>query len=205
MEGQDWDRKVRGHEAFRHAYDSTPPWDIGRPQPAIVAAADSGWIRGHVLDAGCGTGEHALLAAGRGLSATGVDVVPEAIAIAERKAAERGLDAQFLVGDMLEADDLVRGVDTVIDVGFFHVLDDEDRARYRDMLRRLVATGGNLVLLCFSDRVPGDAGPRRISAKEIRECFADGWRIESLDEAALDVAYGPVDSVHAWRAVIGRV
>ena len=48
-----------------------PPWDIGRPQPAFLALADAGVIRGRVLDVGCGTGEHVLLCADRGLDAVG--------------------------------------------------------------------------------------------------------------------------------------
>lgn len=53
----DWDA------IYRSA--TPPPWDIGRPQPAFVRLADSGLLAGRVLDAGCGTGEHALLAAAR--------------------------------------------------------------------------------------------------------------------------------------------
>src|SRR5687768_17028320 len=40
------------------------PWDIGRPQPVFVKAADH--IIGPILDAGCGTGENALFFAERG-------------------------------------------------------------------------------------------------------------------------------------------
>ena len=54
-------------------YASPPPWDIGRPQPAFLGLARAGLIRGRVLDAGCGTGEHTLMAAGLGLDATGAD------------------------------------------------------------------------------------------------------------------------------------
>lgn len=42
------------------------PWDIGRPQQAFVRLADEGRLTGRLLDAGCGTGEHALLAVSRG-------------------------------------------------------------------------------------------------------------------------------------------
>jgi hypothetical protein len=45
-------------EHFRSSYAGSPPWDIGKPQPAFQAAADK--VVGSVLDAGCGTGEHAL-------------------------------------------------------------------------------------------------------------------------------------------------
>ena len=43
-----------------------------------------------VLDAGCGTGEHTLMAAALGLEATGFDVAATAIAIANTKARDRG-------------------------------------------------------------------------------------------------------------------
>ena len=58
----------------------TPPWDIGRPQPAIAALAEAGRFVGSVLDVGCGTGETALWLAARGLTAWGVDASSTAIA-----------------------------------------------------------------------------------------------------------------------------
>src|SRR5438105_14319377 len=74
-------------------YTSPPPWDIGRPQPAFLNLARTGFIRGRVLDAGCGTGEHTLMAAGLGLDATGV---AGALRAAEQKARERALPARSL-------------------------------------------------------------------------------------------------------------
>ena len=72
-------------EDFDGFYAGTPPWDIGRPQPVFLSLAEAGAIRGRVLDVGCGTGEHALMAAGMGLEATGIDSAPTAIALAEAK------------------------------------------------------------------------------------------------------------------------
>src|SRR4051812_9068874 len=82
-------------------YTRTPPWDIGRPQPAFLTLAEAGSIRGQVLDVGCGTGEHTLMAAALGLSATGVDLASTALRAAEEKARQRGLTAQFLRHDAL--------------------------------------------------------------------------------------------------------
>jgi hypothetical protein len=48
---------------FEAAYEATPPWDIGAPQPAFATLAADGRLRGRVLDVGCGTGEHVLMAA----------------------------------------------------------------------------------------------------------------------------------------------
>src|SRR5919197_5557296 len=91
-----------GAEGFDALYAGAPPWDIGRPQPAFLELADAGALQGRVLDVGCGTGEHALMAAARGLDATGIDAAPSAIAIAQAKARERGLSARFLVWDALD-------------------------------------------------------------------------------------------------------
>ena len=88
--------------SFNDAYLGTPPWDIGRPQGAFRALADAGELRGRLLDSGCGTGEHALMAASIGLEATGIDDSPLAIEKAQTKARESGLDVRFVVGSVLE-------------------------------------------------------------------------------------------------------
>ena len=44
--------------AFESAYAGQAPWDMGRPQKAIIDVADQ--ITGSILDAGCGTGEEEL-------------------------------------------------------------------------------------------------------------------------------------------------
>jgi 2-polyprenyl-3-methyl-5-hydroxy-6-metoxy-1,4-benzoquinol methylase len=58
------------------------PWDIGRPQPALVRLAAEGGFAGAVLDAGCGTGENALHVAALGLQVLGVDVAETAVSTA---------------------------------------------------------------------------------------------------------------------------
>src|SRR5215813_168079 len=80
---------------FEDFYEGKAPWDIGKPQRVFAAVADQ--VTGPVLDAGCGTGEHALFFAARGHRVTGIDFVEEAIRRARRKAAERRLLVQFLI------------------------------------------------------------------------------------------------------------
>src|SRR5579872_3447642 len=102
----------RSIEDFDEMYRGTPPWDIGRPQPVFLRLADEGLIQGRVLDAGCGTGEHVLMAAERGLDVTGVDAAPSAIEAAQRKAADRGLTARLVVFDALRLAELQEQFDT---------------------------------------------------------------------------------------------
>ncbi len=108
-----------------YASGTPAPWDIGRPQPAFVRLAEGGLLSGRVLDAGCGTGEHALLAAAHGADAVGIDISPRAIGQAREKAAARGLAARFEVGDALGLGQSGMTFDTVIDSGLFHVFDDQ--------------------------------------------------------------------------------
>ena len=193
-----------GSFSFDEIYAGSPPWDIGRPQPAFQALADVGELRGRVLDVGCGTGEHALLAAGLGFDATGVDTAPTAISLAEGKARDRGLSARFLVHDALDLSSLGERFDTVLDSGLFHVFDDDDRLRYVDSLRAVTAPGGRYFLLCFSDQQPGEFGPRRVTEDEIRTSFGEGWRVDSIEASTMAVTFTPTGAL-AWLASITRI
>ncbi|MBV9660589.1 MAG: class I SAM-dependent methyltransferase [Acidimicrobiales bacterium] len=191
----------RGFEDFNDSYLGTPPWDIGRPQPVFAALMEEGAIRGRVLDAGCGTGEHTLMAAARGLDATGIDASPRAIEIAKSKATDRDITARFVVLDALALHDLEEQFDTVLDSGLFHVFDDERRSRYVTALAAVVRPGGCLLLACFSDRQPGDWGPRRVTQAELQMAFAGQWTIESIEPAQFHTNLDP-PLAEAWLARI---
>jgi SAM-dependent methyltransferase len=196
--GRAVDRSV---EDFDESYSGTPPWDIGRPQPVFAALVEEGAFSGRVLDAGCGTGEHTLMVAGRGLDATGIDASPKAIQIAKRKATDRGVAARFVIWDALALADFNQQFDTVLDSGLFHVFDDERRARYVTSLAAVVRPRGCVLLACFSDRQPGEWGPRRVRQNELRDAFADGWVIESIEPVRFHTNLEP-PIAEAWLARI---
>jgi SAM-dependent methyltransferase len=183
--------------------EGTPAWDIGRPQPAFEQLAAAGDLVGRVLDVGCGTGEHALLAASLGHEAVGVDLSARAIEMATTKATERVLDVRFVVADALRLVDLGEQFDTVLDCGLLHVLGDSDRERYVGSLADVVRPGGRVHLLCFSDGQPGDWGPRRLTRDEIQAAFAAGWEIESVEPAVIDLTWDAAGAV-AWQLAATR-
>ena len=182
----------------------SPPWDIGRPQPDFVRLADAGELAGQVLDVGCGTGEQVMLAATHGAEAMGVDIAELAIQRARDKAEERGIHATFQVADAMHLDRLGRKFDVITDSGLFHVFSDDERPPFVSSLRSALRPGGIYYMMCFSDRQPGDWGPRRVSKAEIRASFADGWSIRSIEPAQFDVAIES-ERAQAWLATIERL
>ena len=87
---------------------------------------------------------------------------------------------------------------------------DDDRARYVKGLASVVAPGGRVFLLCFSDREPPGDGPRRISQPEVFAAFADGWEVESIQQSRFEVrpdlegVQFSVGGPLAWYCVIRR-
>ena len=190
---------------FAQAYKGTPPWDIGRAQPALQAVADAGLVTGPVLDAGCGTGENALFFAARGFEVVGVDGVEAAIAAARAKAEARGLAAEFLVHDALTLEDLGRRFNTVVDSGLFHTFDDGERRRYVAALAATTALHARVFVLCFSELETSEGGPRRVTQAELREAFdAPPFRVMTIEaaEMATNLDGG---GCKAWRASVERV
>jgi cyclopropane fatty-acyl-phospholipid synthase-like methyltransferase len=188
---------------FDSAYKGRPPWDIGRPQKEFVELARRGEISGSILDIGCGTGENALFFAGEGHEVWGIDSSPQAIQKAREKASGRGLPIHFLVQNVLDLTRLNRKFDTATDSGFFHTLSDEDRPVFVKNLAAILSPAGRYFMLCFSDLEPGEYGPRRITQREIRESFRDGWTIHYIRPAIFE-SHTRAEGSRAWFSSISR-
>jgi ubiquinone/menaquinone biosynthesis C-methylase UbiE len=197
-------------ERFEQMYQGQAPWDIGGPQPSIERLEAAGQIHGSVLDVGCGTGDNALFLASRGHETWGLDFVAAAIERAKAKAAQRGLDVHFLVGNALELDDLGRRFNTVIDCGLFHTFSDEEQPIFVQGLATVLRHEGWLHILCFSDQEPGTDGPRRVTQQEIRDAFDTGWKVcrieptrfETVEHPGLNFSPG---GPKAWLATVQRM
>lgn len=186
-------------------YTGRQPWEIGAPQPALLALADSGALRGRVLDVGCGTGEHTLMAAAAGLDATGIDRAADALAVAERKARERGLTARFIQHDALQLAELGEVFDTALDSLFVHALTPTARSRYLDGLRAGLRSGGRLFVLCYGDQHTTEPiPPHTLSQGELQSCFTDGWTVDYIQATTSSSTVHP-GGVAAWLAACTRL
>lgn len=211
MAGQPWDA------SYHHG---PAPWDIGRPQAAIVRLASAGGFSGAVLDAGCGTGENALHLASLGLTVLGVDVAETALAIAREKAQARtkapqvpagiqarSINVEFALADAFHLDRLRRSFKTVLDCGLFHTFDEDDeRTRYVASLASVTERGGTLYVLCFSDQGP-DTGPHPVSQEGLRAAFTPdtGWNIAAIEPERVQTRFHGENGAPAWLATIKRI
>jgi cyclopropane fatty-acyl-phospholipid synthase-like methyltransferase len=107
------------------------------------------------------------------------------------------------VADALDLAAMGEQFDTVLDSGLFHVFDDEERRRYVGALHAVIPSGGRYFMLCFSDRQPGELGPRRVSELEIRTSFADGWALDVVEPARMSITVDP-KGVAAWLVAVTR-
>jgi SAM-dependent methyltransferase len=196
MSGRPWDASYQ---------DGPAPWDIGHPQPVVVRLAAAGGFAGAVLDAGCGTGENTLHVAALGLPVLGFDVAETALAMARAKAADRGIEAEFVVADALRLEGLERRFDTVLDCGLFHSFDGSERPGYVASLASVTEPGATLYVLCFSDEGP-DTGPHPVSRVELSAAFGpgSGWRVATIEPDRVETNFHD-HGAPAWLATMKRV
>jgi SAM-dependent methyltransferase len=195
MAGQPWDASY---------HDGPAPWDVGRPQPAVVRVASGGGFAGAVLDVGCGTGENALHLASLGLPVLGVDVAGTAVALARAKAVDRGIEAEFEEADAFSLERLGRTFRTVLDCGLFHTFDRDERPAYVASLASVTEHQGTLYVLCFSDVGP-DVGPHPVSSEELHLAFhpGTGWTVGAIEADRVQTRFHD-DGAPAWLATITR-
>ena len=178
----DWDDSYAG---------PPPPWDIGRPQAAFVRLAEAGALTGALLDAGCGTGEHTILAA---------RTAPAPWASTSRHAPSRSPAARPPSAASTPASRCsTRSASTPSarpstpssTAGCSTSSTTPTRSRYVTAVHAALRPGGHLHLMCFSDRQPGDWGPRRVTEDELRAAFGSGWRIDLTRPRPLRHQPGP--------------
>ena len=139
------------------------------------------------------------------LRSAAVDVAETALSIAREKAADRGIDAEFVVGDALHLDRLGRVFDTVLDCGLLHTFDGDERRAYLASLASVTSLGGNLYVLCFSDVGPDARGPHPLSQTELREAFerSGDWSVACVGPDRIQTRFS-AQGMPAWLAKIGR-
>jgi SAM-dependent methyltransferase len=219
----------REREFFAGYYDdqkyNLTAWRLRmeRELRSLLREAGPGGL-GRVLSVGCGDGRFELMLAAHAEHVVGLDLSPEAIAIAERLAAERGVrNAEFLC---VAAEDLVTDLtfDTVVCIAFLHHVPVDAFRPFVEQLAARLAPGGLLytqdpnvhgtmraigrVVLGGSYDRYHSPDERELDPRELRDLLAglamEDVRVKGIDVTILPLGYlfprGPHWPMHlcAW-------
>jgi SAM-dependent methyltransferase len=172
-----------------------------------------------VLDVATGTGNAALELARRGAQVTGLDLTPELLPVAERRAAEEGLEISFVEGDAQALPFEDGSFDRVTSV--FGVMFAPDQARAAAELLRVCRPGGTVAVAAWTPdglngqmfaalgrHLPpppeGFQSPLRWGAEDVvRELFAGAAEVRSETRPATGSVRAA--SVDAWIDYTERV
>lgn len=161
-------------QQWNETYSRTPyhrlPWFSPTPYPWVVDVARAGWWRrgARILDLGCGAGTNSLFLAKLGFRVTGVDLAERAIEAARERAARAKLKVDFQVADVLDLPFREAEFGGAIDIGCFHTLPFDKRARYASELSRVLHPRRFLAISWVAREFKGEQGPpHRPSMEEV--------------------------------------
>jgi cyclopropane fatty-acyl-phospholipid synthase-like methyltransferase len=147
------------------------PWVFGT-HPELAQLVESGRIEpGRAIDLGCGTGREVIYLAQNGFDATGVDISPTAIGMAQKAAETAGVDAEFMVDDLTNLSNVTGTFDLILDYGALNDLNPAQRDAYMTQVLPIADDHSQFFLMCFDSRLP---------FREIRNRFGDDYEIEKL-------------------------
>jgi SAM-dependent methyltransferase len=171
-----------------------PTGEVLLPVSEAVVGMSEPLAGQRVVDLGTGTGNAALLAAERGAVVTGVDPAKRLVEVARKRAAERGLEAEFLVGDAASIPLEDGAADVLLSV--FAVIFAPDAGAAIAEMTRVTAPDG---LIRLTSWVPGGSmmAINQVAGKFMAEVFGSEGQATGPkplawhDEAALRAAFAP--------------
>lgn len=187
-----------GHERDPHVewderyVESDRIWS-GRPNGALVAEL-TGLAPGRALDVGCGEGADAVWLAGRGWDVTGLDVSSVALERAAQHARDAGVEVEWMLAGLLEADLAARVFDLVSSQ--YPALRATATHEAERALLAAVAPGGVLLVVHHADvdretaRAHGFDPADYVTPADVCALLDDDWTVEVDEKRARHVTGG---------------
>lgn len=188
-----------------HYRDGNLPWDTGEPSSELQSVLSLNAIQPcRALEIGCGTGTNSVWLAQRGFEIIGIDLAPLAAERAEQRARAAGVDARFLVADVLHLPAFGGPFAFFFDRGCYHAVRRIVPEGYAPAVARQLASGAHGLILAGNAREPHDPGPPVVSEEEIRTELGTAFLILDLREFRFDEAPGVPARFLGWSCLVEK-
>ena len=160
---------------------------------------------GRALDVGCGSGRDAVHLAAHGWRVTAVDFADKALARARERAAEDGVEVQWVRGDVGELGrlGLEPGYTLLYDFGCIHGLPDSARQGAAAGLTELAAPGAMLLLLAFK-AARRLVLPRGMDTDQLLALLGNAWEPQQARSVVSEDMPPPVRRAEPTLYRLGR-
>jgi cyclopropane fatty-acyl-phospholipid synthase-like methyltransferase len=153
------------------------PWEKGEGSPGLddFLTQHPELPRGSVLVPGCGTGHDVRTWARQGFTATGLDLAPSAIRLAEERTRQASLSATFRLANFLEPAP-AGAYDWIFEHTLYCAINPADRDRYAQAAHAWLKPGGHLLAVHYmiDDR---DGPPFGCTQQELMQRFTPGFEL----------------------------
>jgi SAM-dependent methyltransferase len=171
------------------------PWErrnVAESWRSLLGGADAP-VPGRALDVGCGSGADAVYLAKRGWLVTAVDAVEKALERARQRAAEEGVEVEWIRGDVANLGELALepGFNLLYDFGCLHGLSDSGRGGVAAGVSELAAPGATLLVLAFK-AARRMLLPRGMDKQELVALLGDGWELKLSQSVATEDLPPPI-------------
>ncbi len=166
------------------------PWDSGISPPELLEFI-ANHPPGRAIDLGCGTGTNVVTLAQHGWQVSGVDFIPRAIRITQRKIKAAKIDANLYVDDVTKLRKITGKFDLALDMGCFHNLGNK-QGDYLNRLDEILAPNGFWLLYARMYSTQHPDSNHALSAIEFEKAashFKLISRTKSKDNKGRDVVW----------------
>ncbi len=161
----EWDRYYREYPLEELG------WELGRPRPILVEYLQKGLVPkgGKALDLCCGAGTNTIYLAQNGYETTGIDISSTALGMAKNRAEQANADLGFVNASFTDLPFANNQFLLIHDMGCFHHVRVEHRAKFISGVYRVLGEGGFYMLTCFSYR--NGPGWNHFTSQQLRKLF----------------------------------
>jgi len=173
------------------------PWHSTEPVKLLVDAIKPRNKPGKALDIGCGTGVYSVYLAKQGYQVTGLDFIPKALEMAEKRRQMENVKINWVQADLLDWQTTER-FDLILDSATLHTIRAGKMRRYKEQVLSWLVSDGDFILAHWGRRHLLDwrpIGPRRRTRQKLVRFFSPELQetaYESQIETGVMFPIGPV-------------